>query len=304
MNSTIMAKKTVGIIGTGRLGLSLALALGNTVEWMVGRSEQGRSRAKELPGHIDVHREVESVPAPADYTVLAVTDTALPAVAEQCARHWEGQFAGQVVLHCSGALGRNILASCWLAGAKTPAVHPYQTFAAPSANAFCGIAWGVDALPEERAAAIGFVESLGGKPFFLSASTLEHKPLYHASAAIASNYLTMLTFLAAEAASAAGVPPEDFLPAIMRTTLENSLAAITEENRIFPLTGPVARADIATITSHLQHLRPHAHLLRAYCQLGIATTELAGRRGILDGRKQQDILDLFIRELGENYEHS
>lgn len=300
----MMTKKTVGIIGTGRLGLSLALALGTTVEWMVGRSEQGRGRTKELLGSVNVYWDVESVPAPADYTILAVTDTALPTVAEQCARHWKGQLAGRVVLHCSGARSRNILAECLLVGAKTLAVHPYQTFAAPSANAFSGIAWGVEALPEERDAAVHFVESLGGKPFFLSASTLEHKPLYHASAAIASNYLTMVTFLAAEAASAAGVPPGDFLPAIMRTTLENSLAAITEENRIFPLTGPVARADIATITSHLQHLRPHAHLLRAYCQLGIATTELAGRHGILDGQKQQHILDLFIRELGEHYEHS
>lgn len=298
-----MNKQTVGIIGTGRLGLSLALALGDTVAWIVGRSEQGRRRAGEIVNGSEVHGEIEAVSAPANYIVLAVSDTALPDVAQQCSLHWGEQLAGRVVVHCSGALNRDILASCALAGAKTPAIHPYQTFAAPSAEAFRGIAWGVDALPDEQVVAAMFVEYLGGKPFFLSGLTLEHKPLYHASAAIASNYLTMLVSLAADAATTAGVPAGDFLPAIMRTTLENSLAAIREENRIFPLTGPVARADIATITSHLQHLRPHAHLLRAYCQLGIATTELAGRRGVLNGQQQQRILDLFIRELGENYDY-
>jgi predicted short-subunit dehydrogenase-like oxidoreductase (DUF2520 family) len=298
-----MTPQKVGIVGTGRLGLSLALALGDTVAWIVGRSEQGRQRAGEILQESCIYADIKLVSAPAEYVVLAVSDTALAGVAEQCAAHWQEQLAGRVVLHCSGALDRKILETCALVGAGTPVVHPYQTFAAPSAGIFRGIAWGVEALPEERAAAVEFVEHLGGKPFLLSESTLGHKPLYHASAVIASNYLTMLVSLAADAATTAGISPGDFLPAIMRTTLENSLAAIKEENRIFPLTGPVARADIATITSHLQHLRPHAHLLRAYCRLGIATTELAGRRGILDEQQQQRILDLFIRELGENHDY-
>lgn len=295
-----MRRETVGIIGTGRLGLSLALALGDAVVWMVGRSEQGRLRAGEVLKGTEVCRDTQPLPAPADYVVLAVSDTAIAGVAQRCAREWQ-QLQGQVVLHCSGALGRDVLAPCAQVGAQTPAVHPYQTFAVPSAEAFRGIAWGVEALPGEREAVHRFVERVGGTPFFLSDHTLEHKPLYHASAAVASNYLTMLTFLAAETAEAAGIPPA-FLPAIMRTALENSLAAVTEENRIFPLTGPVARADIATITSHLRQLRPHPHLLRAYCRLGIATTELAGRRGIIDDRDRQRILAVFTRELGDEHD--
>lgn len=293
---------TVGIVGAGRLGLSLASVLREKVLWGVNRSDEGRMRMRRALGRDCVYASVDGNIAIPDYIVLAVADASIAEQAQACAESWGEQLRGAVVLHCSGAQGRDVLAVCQQVGAHTATAHPYQTIATPSPEVFRGIAWGIEAASAERELVKRFVLHLGGTPFFLPNEVLEHKGIYHASAVIASNYLTMLTEIAADTAAVAGIPAAEFLPAIMRTALENALAALCEEQAVVPLTGPIARADIATIETHLCQLRSHRHLLRAYCLLGIATAELAGRHAMLDRSKQQQILNIFIRELGETDE--
>lgn len=292
---------TVGIVGAGRLGLSLASVLHEHVLWGVNRGAEGRARMQSLLGRDCVYTLVNGTMAVPDYVVLAVADSAIAEQARVCADSWGEQLQGAVVLHCSGAQGRDLLAVCQQVGARTAVAHPYQTIAVSSPKVFQGIAWGVEAAEEERELMLQFLQHVGGTPFFLPNRVLEHKGLYHASAVIASNYLTMLTGIAADTAAIAGIPAADFLPAIMRTALENSLAALSDKNAALPLTGPIARADVATIEAHLRQLRPHRHLVRAYCLLGIATTELAGRRAMVESSVQQQILNIFIRELGDTH---
>lgn len=295
-----MESATVGIVGAGRLGLSLASILREKVVWCVNRGAEGRARMQHIVGHNHVYASLHSGMALPTYIVLAVADSAIAERARACADVWQQQLRETTVLHCSGAQTRDILVACEKAGARTAVAHPYQTIAAPSPTVFQGIAWGIEATEEARLIVVQFVQLLGGTPFFLPNHVLEHKGVYHASAVIASNYLTMLTGIAADAAALAGIPAAEFLPAIMRTALENSLAALQRDGAaVAPLTGPIARADIATIEAHVQQLRSHRHVLRAYCLLGIATAELAARYGIVDGSAEQQILNIFKRELGD-----
>ena len=122
-------------------------------------------------------------------------------------------------------------------------VHPLQTFTrARGAEQLDGAWAAVTAENDEtRARATWLAETLGLRPFELADSP---RPLYHAGAAIASNYLVTLYRAAARLFSDAGAPPEALVP-LMRRTIENG----------FELTGPIARGDWATVDRHLEAIR-------------------------------------------------
>ena len=72
----------------------------------------------------------------------------------------------------------------------------------------------------------------------------ESRPLYHAGAAIASNYLVTLHRVASENNFlAAGAPPEALVP--LRRTIDND----------FELTGPIERGDWETVERHRTAIR-------------------------------------------------
>jgi predicted short-subunit dehydrogenase-like oxidoreductase (DUF2520 family) len=68
--------------------------------------------------------------------------------------------------------------------------------------------------------------------------------VYHAGAAIASNFLVTLYRASAGLFEAAGAPPEALVPLLERT-IENG----------FELTGPIARGDWETVERHRAALR-------------------------------------------------
>src|SRR5262249_40394698 len=107
-------------------------------------------------------------------------------------------------------------------------------------------AWAAVSGDSDEARAYGrwLATTLGLKPFDLAD---DHRVLYHAGAAIASNYLVTLYRAAARAFERAGAPPEALLP-LMRRTIDNG----------FQLTGPIARGDWTTVDAHLAAL--HAEL--------------------------------------------
>ena len=70
------------------------------------------------------------------------------------------------------------------------------------------------------------------------------RAVYHAGAAIASNYLVTLRRAAGSLLEAAGAPPEALDP-LMRRTIENG----------FELTGPIARGDWETVDAHIAAIR-------------------------------------------------
>ena len=83
-----------------------------------------------------------------------------------------------------------------------------------------------------RGQALELARTLGLEPFELDDAD---RPLYHAGAAMASNFLVTLHEAAASLVAAAGAPPEALEP-LMRRTIENG----------FELTGPIVRGDWAT----------------------------------------------------------
>jgi predicted short-subunit dehydrogenase-like oxidoreductase (DUF2520 family) len=84
---------------------------------------------------------------------------------------------------------------------------------------------------------------LGLRPFEIDE---EARILYHAGAAIASNFLVTLYRSASRLFEQVGAPPEALIP-LMQRTIENG----------FELTGPIARGDWATVDAHLAAIDSH-----------------------------------------------
>jgi predicted short-subunit dehydrogenase-like oxidoreductase (DUF2520 family) len=264
----------VGVIGPGRAGLGLALALRRArvaVTGVHGRHDKPmpaglRLTVGPVPPWLDSARVV----------ILAVRDDALAPLVDALAR--SGAIGrGHVVLHLSGALTHGVLAPLEDAGAATGSMHPLMTVSrepAEAARHFRGAAFVLEGDLEAVGIADAIVRRLGGVPLTLAP---EAKPLYHAGAVFASNYLVTMLAEALRLLEEAGLGRDAALAALVplaRATLDNVAAA----GPAGALTGPIARGDAATLRRHLSAL-PHrdAELYRA---VGRETLRLAREAGL------------------------
>ncbi|TME30912.1 MAG: DUF2520 domain-containing protein [Chloroflexi bacterium] len=207
--------ESVRVVGTGRAGGAIA------------------ARLKERGLAVSAGREAAG--APVDLVVLCVPDAAIPEAARTVPE-------GPWIAHVSGAT---------TLGALDPhtrrfSVHPLQTLSTERGPEQLDGAWAaVTAETDEAAQAANWLaETLGLKPFPLADAD---RPLYHAAAVIAGNYLVTLYRTAAELFEQVGAPPEALVP-LMQRTIENG----------FVLTGPIARGDWGTVESHLRTLEERA----------------------------------------------
>jgi predicted short-subunit dehydrogenase-like oxidoreductase (DUF2520 family) len=271
----------VGIIGSGRAGVGLALAL--------ARAEQGKRYDVRLHG-----RSKKAVPKPLSLTVgpqneppawvaqagiviLAVPDDAIRPVAEALARAGAVR-ADQVVLHLSGAQGQEALGSLVGSRAALGSLHPLQTISDPEhAPARLKGAWAaVEGMPRALQAAEALARDIGMRPFHIPSKA---KPIYHASAVFASNYFVVVEAVAQRLLRHAGLSDQEAWQAL-RPLVEGTLENMIREQPPAALTGPVARGDQATIRRHLESLTSDDAAL--YRALGRAALELAQKRGMMD----------------------
>ena len=194
-------------------------------------------------------RGVELRDADADLVLLCVPDRSITGVAA-------GIEPGPWVAHTSGGTPLAALAP----HERRFSVHPLQTFTHDRGPDQLDGAWAAVTGETDEAAAAGWwlAETLGLRPFPLAD---DRRALYHAGAAIASNYLITLQRAAGELLEASDVPPEALEP-LMRRVIDNG----------FELTGPIERGDWETVERHRQAIVEHApHLLAAYDELARLT---------------------------------
>jgi predicted short-subunit dehydrogenase-like oxidoreductase (DUF2520 family) len=194
-------------------------------------------------------RGVELTERNPELYLLCVPDRAIGVAARAVA-------PGPWVAHVSGATPLAVLDP----HARRFSVHPLQTFTlARGPEQLDGAGAAVTAESgEARALGFGLARLLGLEPFELADAD---RPLYHAAAAIASNYLVTLYRIAASLFEEVDAPPKALVP-LMRRTIEND----------FELTGPISRGDWSTVDAHLEALaarRPE--LTRIYRTLAEAT---------------------------------
>ena len=188
-----------------------------------------------------------------DLVLLCVPDAAIASVARSIP-------LGPWVAHVSGATRLAALDP----HERRFGVHPLQTFSlGRGPEQLDGVWAAVTAETDEaRAVATWLAETLGVTPFDLADDA---RTLYHAGAVFASNYVVTLQRAATLLFDAANAPPQALEP-LLRGTVENG----------FELTGPIARADWATVEAHRAEIRERMPQLdQLYETLADATVALA-----------------------------
>jgi predicted short-subunit dehydrogenase-like oxidoreductase (DUF2520 family) len=198
--------ETINVIGAGRVGSAISARL--------------RERGIVVGG------------ADAELVLLCVPDAAIAEVAQRVE-------PGPWLAHVSGATPLAALAP----HGRRFGLHPLQTFSrSRGAEQLDGAFAAVTGETEEaRERGFWLARTLGLRPFELDDSA---RRLYHAGAAIASNYLVTLNRVAADLLRRAGAPPEALVP-LMRRTIDNG----------FELTGPIERGDWETVAAHRRAIR-------------------------------------------------
>lgn len=284
------ARLVVGVVGVGRVGSALAVALsraGHTVVSVSGVSTASRRRAEErLPDA--VVKPADDVVRDAELVLLTVPDDALAQVVEGLAN--VGAFRrGQIVVHTSGRHGLDVLHPATEKGALPLALHPVMTFAggAEDVERLVGTSFGVTAPEPLRAVGEALVVEMGGEPVWVPEDV---RVLYHAALAWGANYLTTLVSTAADLLRDAGAERPDLLLApLLGAALDNAL-----RRGDAALTGPVSRGDAGTVAAHLDVLRAHApEVVPAYVALARLTADRALRDGRLDPSAAEALLDVL-----------
>ena len=265
----------LAIVGAGRVGTSLGVLWrrsGHRIVAVAGGPATRDRAARFLPG-VPVLDAVGAA-IDAEIVVIATPDAAIAGVCGEMAEAGALETASAIV-HASGATGLDALSAAAAVGVATLSVHPLQT--CPTVEAAVerlpGAAFAVTARDEggfelgERLA-----RDAGGRPFRIAD---ERKPLYHAAAVFASNYLVTVTALAEEIERVAGVPD----PIAALTPLQE--ATLANVHRVGPaeaLTGPAIRGDAVTLQRNLEALAEHVpEAVRPYVALADLALALAER---------------------------
>jgi len=196
------------------------------------------------------------------------------------------------VFHMSGAGSLDLLNSAKKAGAVVASIHPLQSFSSidTAINDIPGSIFGITADKRAKKQAGLIVRDLSGIPIFI---TPAQKPLYHAAACIASNYLVSLLNVVESIYESIGISKANarkaYLPLIYGT-----LKNVENSGSISALTGPIARGDSGTIKKHIVALeKTQPQYSSLYSALGLITVDIAQQKGTLTSKQAKIINDLL-----------
>ncbi len=203
-----------------------------------------------------------------------------------------GVGPGKRVIHMSGAGGLDLLDSARGTGAQVASIHPLQSFADVTGviKSIPGSTFSITAEGEMKDWAIRIVKDLGGTPFLVSDSD---KPLYHAAACMASNYLVTLMSIVEDIYRKLGMDPDEAIKSfwpLVRGTIKN----MEDRGIARSLTGPIARGDSGTIRRHIKVLKEKTpELLDIYRTMGLSAVDIGLKNKTLSENRAREIQSLL-----------
>lgn len=277
------ARPTIAIVGAGNLAAVLAVALYRAdyrIDSIIARGARSsialaHRLAKKVGARAESIREVQ---ISGDIVWLCVPDSEISGVAQLLAKGFNGKsqdWKGKIVLHSSGALTSDELASLRGRGAAVASVHPLMTFVKGSPASLAGVSFAIegDAAAVRRARQI--VNDLGGQA---SSIRKQDKIAYHAWGTFASPLLTALLAASERVAGAARVPARSArqrVHPILAQTIANYAAAGAAN----AFSGPIVRGDVEVVRRHLRALQTVPEAREVYVALARAAIKyLPGKR--------------------------
>lgn len=281
-----MNKKTVAIIGAGRVGGSVGCLLsraGYTLTAVAARSLASAEKARTFIGSGDPTLDAREAASKAAIVFITTPDDVIKQVCDAIASRG-GLRKGAVVVHMSGAHSLDLLDSARAAGAYRAVIHPLQSV--PSMEQ--GVVnipdsyFRVEADTEAAEEAHALVTALGGKELSMPGwmPGRGSTSLYHAGAVSVSNYLVALVDFGLKFYEALGADRREALCAIM-PLIEGTIKNIKSLGVPEALTGPIARGDAETVRAHLEAMQDSVpELLPLYKALARHTITVAEARGL------------------------
>ena len=272
--------KSFAVIGAGKLGTTLGHALrlkGYDLRALVCWAMKSAKESAAIAGGGKPLTDMIRAARTADTIFLCVPDDAIGPAAEALAAA-PLEWRGKTVFHTSGLVSSGALAPLRRRGAHVASFHPVQAFPRKEArpDLFRGIAFGIEGDPEAARTAAFVARRLGGHVVFLAKGD---KPLYHAACVIAAAGLTAVLDAAVTLLESRGLGEKE-AGEILLPLAERSLQNVKEVGAKAALTGPFVRGDAGTIARHLEALRGKGRVLDLYRALGLATVDLAKKRGV------------------------
>lgn len=284
------ARPTIGIVGAGNLGSSLALALHEAgyrvVEVVTRAARRSQPRARAIAKKIGARLLTIGEPLSSDLLWFCVPDREIANCAATITR--TSSWGGRLAFHSSGALTSDELGILRRRGAHTAAVHPVMTFVKTVRPDLAGVPFALEGDAGALRVAKALVRSLGGRPFSIIA---RHKAAYHAWGAFASPLLIALLVTAERVARAAGISRSSarkwMLP-ILRQTLSN----YETHGPAAAFSGPIVRGDVDTVRKHLRTLSSVSDARDVYVALArsalhdLPTPDRKKLERLLNGKRQ------------------
>ncbi len=292
-------KQSIALIGPGRVGCAVSKRLyeaGYPLTAIISRKRKKAVNACTFIGcSTTLASEQLTDSATAQIILLAVPDDQIQSLALKIQAttifsksttmiHFSGLHPAEIMRHNSSS-------------ASLLSLHPLLPFA-DRQRAFINLLQCPCALegdtPQTLALGQELVNAIGGEFFTLDS---DKKPLYHAAACIASNYLVTLLASARDLLVSCGIESEQTIPLLL-PLVHASLENVKDRGPEQGLTGPIVRGDIGTVTKHIQALENAApELLQLYLQTGILTTLIGEGSGRLELEKGAAIRHLFSAKI-------
>lgn len=254
----------IGFIGAGRLAKALAWHCAQRGLQVAAVANRSPGAAEDLAAPIAGCTVVSAQQVVDSCSLVFVTtpDGALRATVEGL--QWR---AGQGVVHCSGATEVGELAHAARQGAAIGGFHPLQTFGDPAAAArsLPGCTVTIEAADPLDALLVALAQHLGCSVNRLPPGA---RPLYHAAAGYASQFVNVLLREAVLMWQAWDAREEDAVRALL-PLVQGTLASIGQAGLAPGMPGPVSRGDVGSVHKHVQAIArfdPEAlALYRALC---------------------------------------
>ncbi len=267
----------IGFIGAGRLAKTLARLCSSRGLSVSAIASRNATHAKVLAAQVSGCSGVSAqrVADTCDLIFITTTDNAIQAIAD--AIRWR---PGTFVVHCSGATEVDVLHKAVTDGAFIGGFHPLQSFADPDSamQSLAGCTITIEAEePGLNEILVKIAERLNCRVNRLPPGA---RPLYHAAAGYASQFVNVLLKQAAVIWSSWGATENDAIHALM-PLVRGTLASIEQLGPVASMPGPVSRGDAGSVAKHVNALAAKdpvmLHLYSALCNETVSMALESGR---------------------------
>lgn len=241
------------ILGSGNIATHMGrafLAQGHRVTQVYSRTKTNANALALLlkTAAVDCIGEISDT---ADLYVLAVSDQAIAAVAEQLPQALPG-----IVVHCSGATGIEVLAAFRQYGV----IYPTQSLRKDNETSLQHVPFGIEGSAHDVTENLFHVMQQISRASFLCDS--KQRLALHLAAVFANNFSNVLFQIAYDILQSQELSFDLLKPIILETAhkIQTQLPQKVQ-------TGPASRGDTETIQKHLQFLIEKPHWLKIYQQL-------------------------------------